>query len=612
MLNLAGEKIFFVDTHCQWYAGEDSELFVAALSYAGYDAGIMAIPPTTPRIEEIVRRCRAAFLVCRGSEQMFSFAHIIAMGYEGKMPEHGTPIEKLRQLRPHADLLLFAHPDLSKPELLHDGFREKLLDGFEYFNGYSFQHGNEIKRDFFNRYGYTPVAGCDTHNPKVRKRPNVVYNPEFPPNLNSPSVNDIDTFGGVRTLVFADECTPDAIADAIRHGRTLVEGGGKLCGNPEHVKKLEDAGYYEAVAESAARRRRLTLSSPTALISGRNATLHLREKVRGRVVCENREFPIDGDTFQFEIPAGLTQPHLALTVFDEENHCSLTSSLQLTPAVEMHLDSEAGKDGTAYVEIHLENHDADSRKGTLTFGENRKELCLNPGEKTCVRFPVHPNDPTVAENYSAVFAADGAVCSAERMLTFLRPGMTFRLDREEQVHKGVWKGPQDVSAEFTVTADSEGLHFHALVTDPVHVQKRHGHFLFFGDSIQIGITFDRICEKEFTFFNFQTALTETGPELHFTGAPPSYRGPFEPRELLDSGYCLIKPSGSGLEYNFTIPFAALNPYSPETDGKLHFFIRLFNCNGPQEEFFQGVKCALEYPLRSSCWMVGEGWASLSL
>ena len=67
-----------------------------------------------------------------------------------------------------------------------------------------------------------------------------------------------------------------------------------------------------------------------------------------------------------------------------------------------------------------------------------------------------------------------------------------------------------------------------------------------------------------------------------------------------------------MEYDLFLPLEVLHPFSPETDGKrLNFFLRLFNCNGPQEEHVQGVKAILEYPLRSSCWMIGEGWTTLS-
>ena len=245
MLKLATETIFFVDTHCQWYAEDDCELFVSALSYGGYDAGIMAVPRTTPILEDILRKCRSPFLPCHGSELMFSFAHIIAMGYEGELPEQGNPIEKLRFLRSKAALLLFAHPggsELLTSGRVHDCFREKLLDGFEYFNGYDFLKGDSLSRELFQTFGYTPVAGCDTHNPRRRKRPSAVYTPDFPPNGPTAQGNDIDTFGGVRTLVFADACTPSALADAIRHGKTLVEAGGALYGNPERIRKLEDAG----------------------------------------------------------------------------------------------------------------------------------------------------------------------------------------------------------------------------------------------------------------------------------------------------------------------------------------------------------------------------------
>ena len=162
MLKLATETIFFVDTHCQWYAEDDCELFVSALSYGGYDAGIMAVPRTTPILEDILRKCRSPFLPCHGSELMFSFAHIIAMGYEGELPEQGDPIEKLRFLRSKAALLLFVHPggsELLTSGKVHDCFREKLLDGFEYFNGYDFLKDDSLSRELFQTFGYTPVAG---------------------------------------------------------------------------------------------------------------------------------------------------------------------------------------------------------------------------------------------------------------------------------------------------------------------------------------------------------------------------------------------------------------------------------------------------------------------
>ncbi len=615
MLTLGNKKIFFVDTHCQWYAEDDCELFAAALSYAGYDAGIMAVPQTTPLLEEILRSCRSPFLVCRGSEQMFSFAHIIAMGYEGPPPDCGTPMEKLRFLKSRSDLLLFAHPagfELQTSGLFHDCFREKLLDGFEYFNGWNFRTGDSFSRDLFSRYGYTPVAGCDTHNPRRRNRPHTVYSPDFPPCGSSPEENDIDTFGGVRTLVFADACSPAAIADAIRNGRTLVEGGGKLYGSPGLVRMLESEGYEDAVRRQDAARKRLVLSAAEPLLPGRTITLRLADALRGSAVCGNREFPVDGDSFQLDIPPGMNRPHLAVTVFEEGSGLSLTSSLQLTQPMELNLEGTAGADGVSRVEVSLASHDTKAHNGILTCGQETHPVHLGPGERRTIPIPVHPRDPAGAEEFSALFSDGELICSARRKLTFLRSGMSFELGRPEQVHKGLWQGPGDCSARLTLSAEKEGLRLRARVVDPVHVQKKHGRFLFFGDSLQIGLTFDRVCRKEFSFYNFQTGLTDSGPELHFTGAPSEYRGPFPVNALLPGRFCEITPFPGGLEYNVMLPFDALNPYVPEMDGKrLRLFLRLFNCNGPQEEYFQGVKTVLEYPVRSSCWMIGEGWTVFS-
>lgn len=615
MLKLATETIFFVDTHCQWYAEDDCELFVSALSYGGYDAGIMAVPRTTPILEDILRKCRSPFLPCHGSELMFSFAHIIAMGYEGELPEQGDPIEKLRFLRSKAALLLFAHPggsELLTSGKVHDCFREKLLDGFEYFNGYDFLKGDSLSRELFQTFGYTPVAGCDTHNPRRRKRPSAVYTPDFPPNGPTAQGNDIDTFGGVRTLVFADSCTPSALADAIRHGKTLVEAGGTLYGNPERIRKLEDAGYAQALRQQKTDREKLTLHSSDPVIPGRTITLRLAAPVHGFAVCENREIPIEGDSFSLSVPPDIRRPHLALTVFDRETGTALTSSLQLTSPLELNLESARAADGSSRLQIHLFSRDTERHSGVLTCGPLHQSLSLEPGEIRTFSVPVHPQDPARAQEYSASFSDPGFPCSVRKNLTFLHSGMEFAIRDPGQVYKGLWEGPDDCSARIRIGVEKETIHIHARVTDRCHVQKHHGRFLFFGDSIQIGLTFDRICRDEFFFYNFQAGLTDSGPELHFTGAPPQYCGPYPVDSLLPSRFCSIVPTPDGLEYELFLPLEVLHPFSPETDGKrLNFFLRLFNCNGPQEEHVQGVKAILEYPLRSSCWMIGEGWTTLS-
>ncbi|MDD3155577.1 MAG: hypothetical protein PHS41_11995, partial [Victivallaceae bacterium] len=297
MIEVGRERIWFFDTHCQWYQPETAELLLSGLSWMGYDGGIAVVPQTTACLQRIIAESGMEFALLPGREHMFSWAHLITLGMEEEAPffpnkietdgaekrhdtSFGSPVETLEFLKKHSRLVLYAHPfshATTRRNFLDTGeaqemLRAGLLDGFELFNGWEFEGDCKENLAFLRRFHFPVVAGCDTHCSRTVSRPEIVYSENFP--LSSPQYRDIDSLSGVRTLILAERPTPECVADAVRNNRSLVEAAKTLYGPPDLVSYLQHHGYFPIAAEDLAARRRLSLASAKkTLIAGEQAAL---------------------------------------------------------------------------------------------------------------------------------------------------------------------------------------------------------------------------------------------------------------------------------------------------------------------------------------------------
>jgi hypothetical protein len=484
-------------------------------------------------------------------------------------------------------------------------FKAGLLDGFELFNGWEYEGDCRENFEFFEHYGFPIVAGCDTHLSRTAKRPAIVYNAEYP------AFRDIDALGGVKTLILAEDPTMDAVADAVKTGRSLVEAGGKLYGQKKLVAKLENNRYSQIAQLELESRRKLTLQCDRLLAGGETLFKTSPEAVKW-YFCGQNGAVIDGK-FQLRLPKNPPRERSAVCVENREG-IALCSAIKILPRFELLLSGEfVGETPTLLVTV--KNNTAKTVDGVIEFAEKKVPCRITPDGVFLAKFPVKFSDPAYAQNYRVKFYCNGEIVEAEEDFAFVavpRHGSSaeIRLDRADQLFDGRWEGREDCSGVLHLAQSPEGLQIHARITDPVHDQRHHGEWLFFGDALQFGISFSDRASGKFSFYNFLAGLTDSGAELCLASAP-AMSGLHAP-VLLPSEFIAIVPDEQGLDYKLTIPWSSLNPFHPESGAVFRLFIRLFDSKGVHSQYVCGVKSVLEWPNRSEAWMSGSNWGNVLL
>jgi len=654
MLELEGKRIYYVDFHCQWPYTEGEGIFLAGLSYCGFDAGLMVVPRTYDAICRAVEESGSDFVPFRGMERGFMWGHVLTMGYDGEVPADADFRKTLRYLKERSSLVIFAHPMHGgtrealwdsglTPGLLEDG----LVDAIELVNSYNLDRDPELMAWYVQelREGKSiPITGgCDVHYLQAEQRPGAIYTPAFPPHVNDILKNDVDALGSLRTLVFADECTEKAIVDAVRNCRTVIETQGKLFGPESLVKWLVDAGYWEASAKALHERRLLSLTGPDKFFSGQDVdTVRTATALsEGCVTVGGRDTTFCGDRPAFCVPPidADGDAWVPISVSDSEGR-SLTSALRVVQPVALDLfGCRAPGDPDVQVQVAVTNQRDDVVSGGIDVvldGTDIKGAASFEGLQPDARYDgliplkgvTHYDVPSGTK--ATVRLVDGTECAMERDLTFVAGRRTedgehpdwsraeeIRLEDKGRVAMGNWEGPEDVSAVLKLLWSDRGIHVHADVRDDIHFQPYHGVDVYQGDCIQVGldVTLER-GQTQATMYEFMAAMTETGPELFCSLVPTAPCDGTIPKShtLLPASCVSIGQTPKGLVYDLCIPWSWLVPLAPAKGSLFGFYVVLWDNDGPEHEVTMGSKSVMTWPDTIIYgWKAGTvHWAAITL
>ncbi|WP_267639155.1 PHP domain-containing protein [Haloarchaeobius amylolyticus] len=196
-----------VELHCHSalsYDGHDPvELLLQQAAAVGLDALAVTDHDEIDASLEAVRKAPEYGLVgIPGMEVTTAAGHVLALGVEEKVPV-GMPFdETLTFIRDHGGIAVVPHPfQESRSGVMENITREELAtaDAIEVYNSRLLTgRSNRQAKRFAEQFGLPMTAGSDAHISEM--------------------------VGQAVTRVGADERSADAILDAIREGRTTVEG----------------------------------------------------------------------------------------------------------------------------------------------------------------------------------------------------------------------------------------------------------------------------------------------------------------------------------------------------------------------------------------------------
>jgi hypothetical protein len=637
MITLPSGRVYFGDFHGQW--NEDytnPALLVAAHSYYGYDFSIFQGSGPNTHVDGLAMDLHLPLKFFQGRECMFDWAHVTTWDLQGDPP----PLDEtdfravLADMRRRCRMMMIAHPlEAFIPHLeglLDDG----LVDAVEIVNGGLVKVDRQAPilrwlRDMQVKGKRAPVVGgMDIHIAEGFQRPDVCYSDAFVPQT------DFAAMDRNRTAVLVDELTPEAILNAVRQGRTVVEAGGELLGDAELIAQLEREGYWQARRDVQQRLDEITLTVEGGELLGGHAGV-LRpgwppptvEGTQGQRATV-RIFERPGQAQMHEWQGGrelrVTIPH----AFDRnlfylgasvESPDGLVKgfALKVRSPVEIELVSEPlGHEGCrAVLSVINRSRDVVQGRATLTpTGGPARELALGPlAPEGNVKLPCEipaGGDPSQPVEVSAGVRIGDLARTTRRKLVFVgvphmekdeeaawRDVPKIFLGKDDQIdpywtHQ--WRGPADSSATVQWAWNEQALMMRAVVTDDVLVPSRIPKQPMFGDSLQIAINpIHREDVPAFGVYDFfltrhlqgDYLLLDRSPHIACEGIRRAETMAHMPASMFSTR--AISPTQTLLTVRF--PWHVLIPMQPLAGYRFNLFLILWDNDG------QGCKASLQWP-----------------
>ena len=143
----------------------------------------------------------------------------------------------------------------------------------------------------------------------------------------------------------------------------------------------------------------------------------------------------------------------------------------------------------------------------------------------------------------------------------------------QQLDKGKWSGPEDLSAEIWTAWDDSNFYMAARVKDDVFSQKESGADVWKGDNVQFALDPLHI-EAPGTTYEIGLALTPSGPEVYCWYSPEGKR-----TGLIREATLAVIRSGDLTTYEVSIPLSVLDPLKSQTGKTVGFSIILNDDDG---------------------------------
>ncbi len=397
-------------------------------------------------------------------------------------------------------MMVVAHP--FEPFLPHlEGLLDEgLIDAVEIVNGGPVRlerHSGVLRwlADMQAKGRRVPVVGgMDIHIAEGSQRPDVCYDASFPPQADFPAIDRN------RTAVLVDEPTPEAIVQAVRSGRSIVEVGGELLGDPQLVAQLQREGYWQARRAAQEQLDSITLAAADGpFLAAQDATLRPLAQVADAAVVRifhgdaaAGDYPCRlGEKLSVSIPHAFDRNlfYLGASV-EPAGRRAKAFALKVQSPLEIALLSEPQPGGRGRAALTVINRSGSVVAGSATLTPQRGDSVepalgpLEPQAMQALHCDLPPmEDPSRPLEVRAAVQAAGLSRRTGRKLVFVgvphieedcedawRDVPEIFIGRQDQLDPAWthdWRGPADCSATVQWAWNSQALLLRAVVTDDV-------------------------------------------------------------------------------------------------------------------------------------------------
>jgi hypothetical protein len=455
--------------------------------------------------------------------------------------------------------------------------------------------------------------------------PAVLYGPDRSPD------GHLDSCDGHRTLVLAEENSLPAIKAAVLRGDSLVEDvrSGELFGAAKWISFLEAHGYREAVARLDARRDACRLSVDARAVAGEPATLRFStpgtvrlpgtlQAPREQATEPNgtlRTDPLPGllDRDLTYLPVVKTEPDGTVRAWAVELHHPVQldvlpliragrPAIELRPTIPFQGEYALKVDGAAEVtgndtQLEVPCPRADVSGAPLDCRlRARSATGVARETHTLLTYAQAPQLRDGWDSVPVIDVADGCVPRIKSLFGANRP----------------YPGADTYSGRVQFAWTPDEFRVRVRVVDAVHFQPMEGHFMYYGDSLQLAL--DPLLQRADglgSIYVFNFCLGPKGPEVFRWQRPddgfaPGYKA--KPGNVSIGGqYLTVEPWARGLIYELRLPWSELVPARPAAGLRMGAYFIMWNNDG------QGLLDTLHWPRPiEGMWVVPRRWGVVSL
>ncbi len=623
MIEIDGYRVFLGDLHTHWgWDRENYTLYLAGMSKLGLDFVLLCDGRARAKAaDDLARAYGSSLRFFAGIEVQETAMHVACMLNDDEdgqnllrplpdsPPGQASVPEMLRRIKARCKLALLAHPghtyaatwDGKSFQPVLDLYDEGLIDGFQPDTNqwYALEAIHAM-----GRREIPVAAGMDVHLcTALSTIPPYLYGQE-------PSVfsHIMPCFPGT-TLVIADELSEDAIAAAVKAGRSCIFNieTQEITGPPKWVQRLQQAGFVQRYQEQVRREKSIRVQVPGGAVIGDPVRVEVQVPPSGEQVTLYHPAAdgslqdavcTQGSVAQWPaLPAMLKRAefYFPLTVrWQGGDHSYAIHARQ--PVQAEWFERVEGPVGARnyFVDCELTNTTERPRQvklwldsGDLQVRQPAIEVSLEPRQRLTHAFELaKPARPGAEHRAMLRWASGSAGLEMPLQLSFaacrylpageepwrLIPEECLWIDSPAQM-SGTWGGPKDLSLAVNLRWDEQRFYMYAQVTDDVFYQVKTGWETFWGDCIQTAFDAARTRRRGYNSTHEQVyAKTPHGDEafVWYSAA----MGDQQVKNYLKSGQLQIDRDEVAKEtrYRLSMPWSSLAPFTPRTGNQFQYML----------------------------------------
>lgn len=600
MFTLGNHQIVIGSFHDHWHT--DPAILGASLTYYHLDFVCLQSSVDASAVHSVLPNTR----IIPSTEPKFGWGHAVLAGAKADGLDAVNPDwrAEFRKMQASGGLVIFAHPfaPYSIDGMVRSGAIDEMLDG---------NLADAVQPEFSppeiewiieqERRGrrLRIVSGWDVHMLKdLPNLPQVLYTKGRPPQGHA------DRAGLFRTLVIDSDVSIPSLKSALREGRTVCQVNhgpltGQLFGPRALIEELKALGIEQKLADLDSRRDEMTLQCDGPCIARQSMRLRFSEPGSVRIQMEQgvvaSETDGQGNFHLDRLPLLADNPtfHSLIGFTARRDGAERAFALRIAHPIQVKVDVRSRLlNNERILDLHLDRHHdgkilvrPDGEEPVTFPPDVLTRICGSGQARRAIRHSIEVHDQS------------GLVRKSRGYATFMGiPRFTGTWDGVPEydingqafvggygTHRP-YPGPDQYACTFAFAWDERAFRFRAKVTDPVHHQPSHGHFMYQGDALQLFLDMFNLRSEDYdTTWCYTMGLTSTGPELWRWRSPAVVRREgFVPPPAdvsLGSTWIRIAHWHRGLVYEVDFPWTEFGSIVPQPGSNIGVFFMAKNNNG---------------------------------